>query len=213
MDLPSVVTAALNAQEDILGVEDGPPGNGDASVEQLDVAVKSEQDTSSSTALCSKCSQAFVPLDSSRTFCSFCESSSTVELAVKPCAACSNPFAASDGTRIYCDNCKVQFLANCVVCQTQFLPSVESIDNVCDTCREKRPKMCTKCNNVAVERSSLCARCSAAEASKREASAPRKCAGCSTVIGNTPRKFCDTCREENEKPQVSEALKSVLVHV
>ena len=156
---------------------------------------------------CSLCGTTFISTDFWKNICCSCEPiSPEMKINPRPCAVCKQPFTTSDNTRTHCEICEGKNSIQCIECQKKFLPSALN-SNRCDNCcgKDKEPTRhakCEKCSSILSDGKRFCCRC---QETKKE-SVPKKCAGCDTYISHTPRKFCDTCREEKEKPQVSTQL-------
>ena len=156
---------------------------------------------------CGKCGNYFATVDPSKNFCNSCEQNSApvAEISPKQCILCAQLFNPSDGTKTRCETCDTLTLAKCTECQKEFLPGVQCLGK-CDICAAKRKEMkiyakCEKCSSPQNEGKRFCLNC---QETKKKQNEPRKCEGCDNMISHTPRKFCDSCREANEKPQVRE---------
>ncbi len=153
---------------------------------------------------CSQCGVLFQPSEASRTICGSCDQKLQTGISTKSCAGCGVAFTTTDAMATHCVVCNRQStLQQCPECQAEFLPSSTSDGNRCDACCSKSKEtfysQCEKCSSTQNDGKRLCGNC---KEPKKDA-ATKKCAGCDVLMANTPRKFCETCRVENEKPQVS----------
>ena len=154
---------------------------------------------------CGKCGNYFTVVDPSRTLCNTCDGNSVpvAEISPKLCLICEQLFYPSDCTKTRCNSCDTLTAASSVECQKEFLPGVQGLEK-CDVCATKRKELkvyakCEKCSSPQNEGKRFCLNC---QETKKKQNEPRKCEGCDNIVSHTPRKFCDSCREANEKPQV-----------
>ena len=156
---------------------------------------------------CSICGSSFLPFHASSKMCPKCEANSPVpfgESGTKQCELCKQPFKCTENAKTRCGSCDTLHPVQCIECQKEFFPGSPNVVK-CNACitKKKEPKVyakCEKCSSTQNEGKRFCSSC---QETKKKQSEPRKCEGCDNMLSHTPRKFCDVCREANEKPQVS----------
>ena len=156
---------------------------------------------------CSQCGTKFVSPDLSVKLCGFCiasvSNSTATGTKTSQCTNCKQMFFSAVDGKTQCDACTMQAPVKCVDCQKEFLPTATNFNRCVQCCTKgNKPKVylrCEKCSSLENEGKRLCGNC---QEPKKKQNVPRKCEGCEAMISHTPRKFCDTCRENNEKPQV-----------